>query len=63
MIEKLKASVRDVVLAAVAAFVGAISVALSSPDVSVPFLKAAVVTAAYAALRVGVATAAAKFSR
>lgn len=59
MIEKLKASARDVVLAAVAAFTGALSVALAG-DVSVPVLKAAVVAGAYAALRAAVAVIAVK---
>ena len=62
MIEKLKADVRDVVLAAVAAFAGALSVTLAG-DVSLPVLKAGAVAAAYAALRAGVAVIAAKLAR
>ena len=61
MIEKLKADARDVVLAAVAAFAGALSVTLAG-DVSLPVLKAGVVAAAYAALRAGVAIIAAKLA-
>lgn len=59
MIEKLKATTRDVVLAAFAAFTGALSVALAG-DVSVPVVKAAAVAGAYAALRAAVAVVAAK---
>lgn len=62
MLEKLKASARDVVLAAVAAFVASLSVALAG-DVSVPVLKAAVVAAGYAAFRAAVGAIARKLSK
>jgi hypothetical protein len=62
MIEKLKASARDVVLAAVAAFVGALSVTLSAGDYSYPVLRAGVIAAAWAAVRAGIGALAAKFS-
>jgi hypothetical protein len=61
MIEKLKATARDVVLAAVAAFAGALSVALTG-DISLPVLKAAAVAGGYAALRAAVAVIAAKLA-
>ena len=60
--EKLKASVRDVVLAAVAAFTGGLSVALAG-GASLPVLKAAVVASAWAALRAGIGAVAAKLAK
>ena len=62
MLEKLKASARDVVLAAFAAFVGALSVTLGAGDFSYPVLRAGVVAAAYAALRAAVGAIAAKIA-
>lgn len=70
MIEKLKASARDVVLAGVAAFVGSFSIALKAfvdaGDVSIPAVKAfavgAVIAAAYAALRAALGALAAKLA-
>jgi len=55
----LKATIRDVALAAFAAFVGALSVTLAG-DVSLPVLKSGIVAAAYAALRAAVGALAAK---
>lgn len=61
MIEKLKASARDVVLAAFAAFVTSLALALQG-DVTLPVLKAAAVAAAYAAFRAGVGALAKKIA-
>ena len=58
----LKATLRDIALAAVAAFTGA-AVAGYTGDVSYPALKALVITAAYAAVRAGVGVLAAKFAK
>ena len=65
MIEKLSASVRDIVLAGVAAFVGALAVLFATPvgDVTLPGLKAAAVGAAYAALRAVVGAIAVKLAK
>lgn len=70
MIEKLKASVRDIVLAAVAAGAGAFGVALKAftdaGDYSVPALRAGAVAIGtavlYAAFRAAVGAVAAKLS-
>lgn len=48
--DSLRATARDLVLAAVAAFVSSFALALEA-GVTLPALKAAAVTAAYAALR------------
>ena len=56
-----KATIRDVALAAFAAFAGALSVALAA-EAAIPVLKAAAVAGAYAALRAGVGVLAAKFA-
>lgn len=61
MLEKLKASARDVVLAGVAAFGAALAVALPA-EVTLPALKAAIVAAGYAAFRAAVGALAAKFA-
>ena len=61
MIEKLKASARDVALAAFAAFAGSLAITLAG-DVSLPVLKAGLVAAAYAALRAAAGAIAAKLS-
>ena len=63
MLEKLKVSVRDAVLAGVAAFVGAAAVALQGGDFSYPVLRAAVVAAVYTGVRVAVGVFAAKISK
>ena len=57
--EKLKATVRDVVLAAVAAFTGGLSVALAT-EASLPVLKAAAVASGWAAIRAAIGVIAAK---
>jgi len=62
MIEKLKASGRDVALAAVAAFVAAFALALEG-GATVPVLKAGVVAALYAAARAAVGVIAEKLAK
>lgn len=66
-IEALKATVRDVVLAGVAAFAGAAGVVTlavaGGADVTVPYLKAAAVAAAWAALRAMSGVLAAKLAK
>lgn len=62
MIEKLKASARDVVLAALAAFTGAFAVALEV-GVTLPVLKATAVSAGYAAARAAVGAIAVAITR
>ena len=62
MLEALKATVRDVVLAAFAAFVGALALALGTDvEVTLPVLRSAVIGAGYAALRGGAGYLAARF--
>ena len=63
MLEKLKVSVRDAVLAGVAAFVGAMGVVLSGGDFSYPVVKAAAIAAVWAGIRVAIGVFAAKFSK
>ena len=64
MLEKLKATVRDVVLAAVAAFIGALGALLALPvgDVTYPVVKAALIAAGWAAIRAAIGVIAAKFA-
>ena len=62
MLEKLKASGRDIVLAGVAAFAAALAVAMPA-EVTLPGLKAAAVAALYAAGRAVVGALAAKFAK
>jgi hypothetical protein len=64
MLEKLKASARDVVLAAVAAFTGALAVLFATPvgDVTLPVAKAALIAAGWAAIRAAVGAIAAKLA-
>lgn len=71
MIEKLKATARDVALAAFAAFAGSFAIALKgfidAGDYSVPVIRAFVVAAGtaavYAAFRAAVGAVAAKFAK
>lgn len=62
MMEALKATVRDVALAALAAFAGALSVGLAA-EVTLPGFKAVLVAAGWAALRAAVGVAAARFAK
>ena len=62
MLEALKASLRDVVLAAAAAFFGALSVGLAA-EITLPGFKAALIAAGYAALRAAVGAIAAKLGQ
>lgn len=62
MLNALKATARDVALAALAAFVGALALALGGDvEITVPVLKAAVIGAGYAALRAAVGYLAIRF--
>lgn len=58
----LEATKRDIVLAAVAAFVAALTAFLAAPDVTVPGIKAAAVAAGYAVVRAVVAVIAKKLN-
>ena len=62
MKKSLEASVRDVVLAAVAAFSASLAAFLAAPDVTVPGLKAAAVAAGYAIVRAVVGVVASKLA-
>ncbi len=60
--KSLEASGRDIVLAAVAAFTASLTAFLAAPDVSVPGLRAAGVTAGYAVARAVVGAVAHKLN-
>lgn len=60
--ESLVASVRDVVLAAVAAFVSALVAFQAAGDVSVPAVKAFAISAGYAVIRAVVGVISRKLS-
>lgn len=66
MLEKLKASARDVVLAAFAAFAASAATYLvavnSGAEITLPGLKIAAITAGYAALRAAAGALAAKLA-
>ena len=65
--EKLEASVRDIVLAFVAAFAGsagAVALAINAgADVSLPYLKAAGIAAVWAGIRAAAGVLAAKLAQ
>ena len=63
MLEKLKASIRDLVLFAAASFTSAFIASVTLPDdLNYPALKAAVIAAALTALRASIGYLAAKYS-